>query len=119
MTTKITFLDANIFMYAADAPHPYKKPCVRILSDVETGALAAAINTEVLQELLYRYSHIQLASKVAHLCRDILKYPLTILPVTETDMRVAIDLFDTHRVVGLDRGIVSTLPLCRITTSLD
>lgn len=34
----ITFLDSNVFMYAAGAPHLYKAPCVRILSNVETGA---------------------------------------------------------------------------------
>lgn len=95
------FLDANIFMYAAGVPHPYKQPCIRILSDVETGALAAAINTEVLQELLYRYSHIKLADKGLQLCREILLYPLTILPVREADIRLAIDLYDTHRLIGL------------------
>jgi len=96
-----TFLDVNIFMYAAGSPHPYKDPCIRILSDVETGALVAAVNTEIFQELLYRYSHIKLADKGVQLCRDILKYPFTILPVTEADIRLAIDLFDSHRVVGL------------------
>ena len=100
MAAEITFLDVNIFMYAAGAPHPYKDPCVRILSDVETGALAAAINTEILQELLYRYSHIKLADKGVQLCRHTLKYPLTILPITEADIRLAVDLFDTHRVAG-------------------
>lgn len=101
MVTETIFLDANVFMYAAGASHPYKEPCVRILSDVETGVLVAAINTEILQELLYRYSHIKLTGKGVQLCRDILKYPLTILPVTETDIRLAIDLFDTYRVAGL------------------
>ena len=96
-----TFLDTNVFMYSAGAPHPYKDPCTRILSDVETGALAAAVNTEIFQELLYRYSHIKLPSKGLQLCRDILSYPLTILPVTESDIRLAIDVFDSHHIKGL------------------
>jgi predicted nucleic acid-binding protein len=83
--TEQVFLDANVFMYAAGAPHPYKAACVRILADVETGALPAAINVEVLQELLYRYSHLALMERGLQLCRDILKYPITILPVTETE----------------------------------
>lgn len=95
------FLDVNVVMYAAGAPHPYKEPCKHILSDVETGVVAAAVNTEIFQELLYRYSHIKLAEKGVQLCRDILKYPLTILPVTEAAIRSAIDLFDAHRVTGL------------------
>jgi uncharacterized protein len=97
----LAFLDSNVFMYAAGAPHPYKGPCVRILSSVETGALSAAINTEVLQELLYRYSHIHLAAKGLQLCRAVLQYPLTILAVTEADFRLAIDLFDAYHNVGI------------------
>jgi len=95
------FLDSNVFMYAAGSPHPYKDPCIRILSDLETGALKAAVNSETFQELLYRYSHIKLADKGVELCRELLKYPLTILPVTEADIRLAIDLFDNHRASGL------------------
>ncbi len=95
------FLDVNVVMYAAGAPHPYKDPCKHILSDVEIGVLTAAVNTEIFQELLYRYSHIKLAEKGLQLCRDILKYPLTIIPVMEADIRLAIDLSDKHRVTGL------------------
>jgi len=51
--------------------------------------------------LLYRYSHIKLADKGLQLCRNILHYPLTIMPVTEADIRLAIDLFDTYRGVGM------------------
>ncbi len=101
MIVSLIFIDVNVFMYAAGAPHPYKAPCVRILSDIETGALEAAINTEILQELLYRYSYIKLADKGIQLCRDILKYPLTILPVVENDIRLAIDLFQTHNATSL------------------
>ena len=99
--TERTFLDVNVFMYAAGASHPYKSPCLRILADVETRLLSAVINTEILQELLYRYSHIGLANKGIQLCRDILSYPLTILPVTEPDTRLAIDLFEEHQARGL------------------
>jgi len=99
--THIAFVDVNVFMYAAGASHSLKAPCVKILSDIETGALSAATNTEVLQELLYRYSHIGLPGKGTQLCRDILQYPLTILPVTEADVRLAIRLFDSYCNTGL------------------
>ncbi len=97
----LLFLDANIFMYAAGKSHSYKNPCLHILKDVETRALAAAVDTEILQELLYRYTHIGLADKGIQLCNDILRYPLKILPVMEADMRLAIDLFDQHRNKGV------------------
>ncbi len=95
------FLDANIFMYAAGKPHPHKNPCLHILKDVEIRTLVSAVNTEILQELLYRYRHIGIADKGIQLCKDILKYPLKILPVMEADMRLAIDLFDQHRKNGV------------------
>ncbi len=99
--SNLIFLDANVFMYAAGAAHPYKSPCVRILTDVEQGILQTAINAEILQELLYRYSHIQLAQKGIQLCRDILCYPLTVLPITEADVELALDLFEEYQGVGL------------------
>jgi hypothetical protein len=95
------FLDVNVIMYAAGASHPLKEPCSRVLSDVEMGALVALVNTEILQELLYRYSHIGLASKGIQLCRDILAYPLVVLPVAEADIRLAIELLDSNQQVGL------------------
>jgi predicted nucleic acid-binding protein len=94
------FLDTNIFMYAAGAEHPYKAPCIRILSDIENGIVEAAGNTEVLQELLYRYTHIRLADKGIQLCREVLLLTLAIFSVTESDLRLAIDLFEAHRTAG-------------------
>jgi len=70
VSTPPVFLDTNVFMYAADAPHPYTLPCVRILADVETGTLVAASNSEVLEEILYRYHRIGDADTGIRLCRD-------------------------------------------------
>ena len=89
--TDAIFLDANIFMYAAGATHQYKAPCLQILALVETKKLTAVTSSEVLQELLYRYSHLQLAEKGIHLCRRILDFPMQILPVTAADVQRARD----------------------------
>ncbi|MFQ5605043.1 MAG: type II toxin-antitoxin system VapC family toxin, partial [bacterium] len=78
-------------------PHPYKNPCLRILKDIETHALTGVVNTEIFQELLYRYSHIGLIKKGIQLCNDIFKYPLTIFPVTEVDIRFAIELVEQYK----------------------
>jgi hypothetical protein len=114
----LTFLDANVFMYAAGAPHPLKEPCLRILADVETGALAAVTYVEVMQELLYRYSHIGLADKGILLCREILQYPLNILPVVRRDVEVALDLYAQYGSTGLkprDAIHVATMQSNQIT----
>ncbi|HID99989.1 MAG TPA: PIN domain-containing protein [Thiotrichaceae bacterium] len=95
------FLDANIFMSAAGKPHSYKEPCIRILSRVEKGELTAVINTEIIQELLYRYSHIGLVDKGIQLSRQALNLPLTVLPITVADINLAIKLFEKHEAAGL------------------
>jgi hypothetical protein len=51
-------IDANVFMYAAGAPHPCKQPSVRFLTLVAEGKIDAATNAEVLQEILHRYRAI-------------------------------------------------------------
>ena len=97
----IVFLDSNIFMYAAGKPHSYKNRCLHILKDVETQTLSAVVNTEIFQELLYQYSHIGMADKGIQLCNDVFKYSLTILSVTEADIRLAVDLFENHKNTGV------------------
>ncbi len=95
------FLDANIFMYAAGKPHTYKNPCLHILKDVETQALSAVVNTEIFQELLYRYSHIGVPEKGIQLCHDILRFPLIMLSITKADIQLAIDLFNQYKNTGV------------------
>ena len=94
MVERAVFLDTNVFMYAAGASHPCKEPCIRVLVDVEKGNLTAVTNTEVLQEILYRYRHLRIPDKGVELCRLVLDYPLAIFPVTEEDIRAALDLYN-------------------------
>lgn len=51
-------IDANIIMYAAGAAHRHKAASVRILEQVASGDIAAAVDAEVLQEILHRYRAI-------------------------------------------------------------
>lgn len=52
------FLDSNIPMYVAGQNHPNREPARRLLEKVRKGKLDACTSTEVLQEILYRYSAI-------------------------------------------------------------
>jgi predicted nucleic acid-binding protein len=81
------FLDANIIMYALGGPHPLQQPCRKFLTQTKSGTLTLVSDTEVLQEILYRYHSIKradLAEKayqaVVEMCMDI--YPIT-LPVMD------------------------------------
>ena len=52
------FIDSNIPMYVAGADHPNRAPALRFLERVQTGEVEACTSTEVLQEILYRYSSL-------------------------------------------------------------
>lgn len=52
------FIDTNIPMYAAGKDHPLKASCLEIMTSVANGALEAYTDSEVFQEILYRYFNI-------------------------------------------------------------
>jgi predicted nucleic acid-binding protein len=52
------FIDVNIPMYAAGAPHPLREPSQNVILAIADGQLDAVTDAEVFQEILYRYLHI-------------------------------------------------------------
>ena len=48
-------VDAHVLMYAAGAPHAFKGTAVRFLERVARGEVDAALDAEILQEVLHRY----------------------------------------------------------------
>jgi len=55
----IVFIDSNIPMYVAGREHPYREPSRRFLATVQRNEIEGCTSTEVLQEILYRYSALQ------------------------------------------------------------
>ena len=51
----VVFIDANVPTYAAGRDHPYKEPCARILRVLADDLQSFVSNSEVLQEIMYRY----------------------------------------------------------------
>jgi predicted nucleic acid-binding protein len=88
----MVFIDSNIPMYVAGREHPMREPSRRFLQSVGRGRIDACTSTEVLQEILYRYSalkRLDLARQVYDLFVQIC--PL-VLPVTLADTDRARDL---------------------------
>ncbi len=86
------FIDSNIPMYVAGAEHPNREPAVRLLERVQNGKVEACTSTEVLQEILYRYSslgRLDLARKVYDMFVEICP---VVLDVTLADTDCARDL---------------------------
>ena len=95
------FLDVNVAMYAAGKEHPYKESCVWVLTEIANGRLEAVINTEIIQEVLYRYSAIQQWQLGAQMAENLLDLIPVILPVTATDMKTAVSLFTRYASQGV------------------
>jgi predicted nucleic acid-binding protein len=95
------FLDTNIFMYAAGKPHEFKEPCISILSKVQSGELNAAIDTEVFQEILYRYHHINLSDKGVDLAWSMMDIGFDVLPVTKKVIEVSLYFYQQYQNKGI------------------
>ena len=52
----IVFIDSNIPMYVAGREHPNREPSLRFLEAVRRNDVEGCTSTDVLQEILYRYS---------------------------------------------------------------
>ena len=86
------FVDSNVPMYVAGGEHPNREPARRFLERVRAGEVDACTSTEVLQEILYRYSalrRIDLAAQVYDLFVEICP---AVLDVTLADTDRARDL---------------------------
>lgn len=64
------FIDTNILMYAVGAPHPLKDPSLKILEAMSTGCLVGVTDTEVFQEVAYRYWSQRKWSVAVQVLRD-------------------------------------------------
>jgi len=51
----IFFIDANVIMYTVGKEHKYKRPCSLLVERIAKENITVASDTEVLQEILYRY----------------------------------------------------------------
>jgi predicted nucleic acid-binding protein len=92
----LILIDANIFMYAAGSEHPNKAPSASFLLRVARGEVAAAVDTEALQEILHRYRAMgQWAAgrRVYESARRIV--PVTV-PISVDHLDVAFTLLDTY-----------------------
>jgi predicted nucleic acid-binding protein len=80
------FIDSNIPMYVAGKEHPHREPAMRFLERVKAGKVEGCTSTEVLQEILYRYT----ALGRRDLAREVYTLFVEICPVV-----LSVDLADT------------------------
>lgn len=90
------FIDSNIPMYAAGREHPLKTPALRLLASVRDGDIEACTSTEVLQEILYRYSGLDRLDLGFEIYSLFVSTCPVVLPVTLADTDRARDLLAAH-----------------------
>jgi predicted nucleic acid-binding protein len=87
------FIDTNVPMYAAGVQHPLKEPAQRVIRAIAAGALNAVTDAEVLQEILYRYLHIQQREKAFQISDNFYRIMRGhILPIEDVDVLHAREL---------------------------
>jgi len=111
------FVDSNIPMYVAGAEHPNKAPATRFLETAADKGFELSTSTEVLQEILYRYTVLgrpELADRVYDLFVALIP---EIFAVTLADTDLAKEILPStpglsardavHAGVMLNRGVTS------------
>jgi uncharacterized protein len=84
----MVFIDSNVPMYVAGREHGNREPARRFLDRVRAARVDGCTSTEVLQEILYRYS----ALRRLDLARQVYDLFVAVCPVA-----YPVDLSDTDR----------------------
>lgn len=95
------FIDSNVPMYVAGREHPNRAAAKRFLEKVRRGEVQAHTSTEVLQEILYRYSSL----KRLDLAAQVYDLFVQICPVV-----FPVNLADTDRAKALVCGKAAVAP---------
>ena len=90
------FIDANLIMYAIGVPHPLREPCRATLRRIKDGDIQVVTNTEVLQEILYRYISLKRQAQAEVAYHSTVGICAQVLPVTHPDLDLALDLLKRH-----------------------
>lgn len=84
------FIDTNIIMYAAGKPHKYKKPCLNTLQEIKDKEIVGVIDTEVIQEIVYRFHYIDMIDEGIELAWSLLDLEPLVHPVTLEHSKTAL-----------------------------
>jgi len=79
------FIDSNIPMYVAGRDHPCRDPARRFMERVQRGEIEACTSTEVLQEILFRYSGMGRRDLAAQVYDLFVQVCPVVVPVTLAD----------------------------------
>jgi predicted nucleic acid-binding protein len=79
------FIDSNVPMYVAGREHPLREPARRFLARVRAGDVEGCTSTEVLQEILFRYTGLQRTDLAIEVYDLFVRLCPVVFPVTLAD----------------------------------
>ncbi len=113
MNNHPALLDVNVPMYAAGQAHPYREACVWVMTEIAEERLAAAIDVECIQEILYRYGELQRWEIGLTMATSLLDLVPIVYAVSPTDVRMAVDLFGQYAPQGIRaRDLIHVAVMC-------
>ena len=93
----ISFIDTNVIMYTVGRKHKYKDPCSLLIQKIAKENITVASDTEVLQEILYRYWLIREFERAEETYSDFRKLVSLMFPITTDDVDLALELLQGYR----------------------
>jgi predicted nucleic acid-binding protein len=97
----MVFVDSNLPMYVAGREHPLRDPARRFFRRAHSGEVDICTSTEVLQEILYRYSALKRLDLAASVYDLFVQLCPTVLPVTLADTDRAKALLTSVPAIGV------------------
>ena len=116
------FIDTNVPMYAGGAAHPLREPAQQVIRAIVAGELDAVTDTEVFQEILYRYFAIGERRK-GLLIFDTFHSVMDgrVLPVTDVETRRARDLAERYPRLSprdlIHLGVMLVAPIAEVVSA--
>ncbi|MBI5399790.1 type II toxin-antitoxin system VapC family toxin [Candidatus Saganbacteria bacterium] len=98
---KRLFIDTNIFIYAQGLEHKYKQPCQIVMRLVAADEIYGVTNTEVLQEIMYRYDAIGKREIGLQMVDNVLAIIHEVLAVEKADVLLAAGLLRKHQQLNI------------------
>lgn len=99
------FIDTNILIYAQGAEHKYKAPCQLIMRLIALDEIYGATNTEVLQEILYRYSSIGKKEVGIQMVENTLSIIHEVFPIEKNEIVLSLRLLEKYRELNVRDAI--------------
>jgi len=106
MKKEAFFIDTCVIMYARGHKHRYKLACARILLKVADGSFerdfgVPVVDTELFQEILYRYGMENRWETGIAVCRDLSEIGLNVLPVGWDEVQEMLRLAEKYAGKGV------------------